>query len=51
MPGKSVVPPGLLDGIAGDQFASLIHDPVLQFGLLALLIGVIGAKIIGGEQR
>jgi hypothetical protein len=51
MPGKSVVPPGLLDGIAGDRFASLIHDPVLQYGLLALILGVIGAKLIGGEQR
>lgn len=51
MPGKSVVPPGLLDGIAGDSFASLIQDPVLQFGLLALVLGVIGAKILGGEQR
>ena len=51
MPGKSVVPPGLLDGIAGDTFASLFHDPVLQYGLLALVLGLVGAKLIGGEQR
>jgi hypothetical protein len=51
LPGKSVVMPGLLDGFAGYSFASLIQDLVVQFGLLALVLGVIGAKILGGEQR
>jgi hypothetical protein len=51
MPGKSVVPPGLLDGFAGDVFASFSQDPVLQFGVLALVVGVIGAKLFGDEQR
>jgi hypothetical protein len=51
LPGKTVVMPGLLDGFAGHSFASLIQDPVVQFELLALVLGVIGAKILGGEQR
>jgi hypothetical protein len=51
MLGKSVIPPSALDSLVGESFASLLNDPVLQFGVLALILGAVSLRIISGGRR
>ncbi|MGG7565855.1 hypothetical protein ACQ5SO_06795 [Rhodovulum sp. DZ06] len=49
MVSKSVAPPGLIDQIAGDQFAWLIDSPIFELGLAAIIFATVASKIFSSS--